>query len=143
MKKYFKVTAKCGHVGRNNYIPIDFFVAADSGTEAAAAVRQYPRVKHDHKDAILNVERISFQEFCQGLHDFNKDPYIHCTNVQQQRALAADLQDRILPELGAMPLEYEKQNRRNAKKASRFGYDRDGRLQRKCNFRYDSAELYA
>lgn len=143
MKKYFKVTAKCGHVGRNNYIPMDFFVAADSGKEAAAAVRQMPRVKHDQKDAILNVERISFEAFCQGLHDFREDPFNRCTSIQQQRATVADIADRILPELGSLSWEREPKTRRNAKKASRYGYDREGRLETKRSFRFDRAEMLA
>ena len=31
--RYFIVTAKCGHVGRDNYIPIDFAVKAESASE--------------------------------------------------------------------------------------------------------------
>ena len=143
MKKYFKVTAKCGHVGRNNYIPIDFFVAADSGTEAAAAVRYAPRVKHNRKDAILCVERISFQEFCQGLHDFHEDPFNQCTNIQQQRSIVADLDDRILPELGNIPQDWELKSNRNAKKASRYGYDRFGHRQGKNCYWREAAEMFA
>ena len=56
---FYKVTAKCGHVGRNNYIEKDFFVKADSGRDAALIVRCKPRVKHDRKDAILSVKRES------------------------------------------------------------------------------------
>lgn len=143
MKKYFKVTAKCGHVGRNNYIPMDFFVAADSGTEAAAAVRQMPRVKHDHKDAILNVERISFEAFCRGLHAFREDPFNKCTSIQQQRATVADLEERILPELADLPQQWERKSRRNAKKASRYGYGREERVQTGRNFRFDRSEMFA
>ena len=33
--KYYIVTAKCGHVGRDYYIPIDFPIRAESRTEAA------------------------------------------------------------------------------------------------------------
>lgn len=34
-EKYFMVIAKCGHVGRKNYIPVKFAVVAESGKEAA------------------------------------------------------------------------------------------------------------
>ncbi len=54
--RYFIVTAKCGHVGRDNYIPIDFAVKAESASKAASYARDLPRVKHDHKDAILSVQ---------------------------------------------------------------------------------------
>ena len=47
--KYYNVTAKCGHVGRENYIPISFAVKAQSAKEASKRVRNFPRVKHDHE----------------------------------------------------------------------------------------------
>lgn len=53
---YYKVRAKCGHVGRNNYIIKPFFVKANDGKEAAKIVRNTPRVKHDHKYAIIDVK---------------------------------------------------------------------------------------
>ena len=30
-KNYYEVIAKCGHVGRKNYIPVKFAVVAESG----------------------------------------------------------------------------------------------------------------
>jgi len=60
MKKFYIVTAKCGHVGKSKYILIDFPVIAEDGREAAKIARQIPRVKHHHKDAIRNVEESSF-----------------------------------------------------------------------------------
>ena len=62
---YFEVIAKCGHVGKRFYIPIKFAVAAESSKEAAKIARSIPRVKHDHKDAILSVKKISYQEYVQ------------------------------------------------------------------------------
>jgi hypothetical protein len=59
--KHFIVTAKCGHVRRANFIAIDFPVVASNGKEAAAIARQLPRVKHDHKDAILGVREVSYE----------------------------------------------------------------------------------
>ena len=50
---FYRVKAKCGHVGRNNYIVKNFYVVASSGKEAAHKVRYFPRVKHDRKDAYL------------------------------------------------------------------------------------------
>ena len=40
--KYFKVQAKCGHVGRNHYILKWFYVKALTGEEAAKVVRDKP-----------------------------------------------------------------------------------------------------
>ena len=57
--RYFKVIAKCGHVGRGKCIWITFATMADNGRDAARKVRDFKRVKHDHKDAIASVEEIS------------------------------------------------------------------------------------
>ena len=58
--KYYIVTAKCGHVGKNKYILIDFPVVAEDGETAAQIVRLIPRVKHDHKDAIKEVKQVDY-----------------------------------------------------------------------------------
>ena len=60
--EYYKVLAKCGHVGRHRYITKWFYVKASSGKEAAYIVRYKPRVKHDHKDAIREVVSINYYE---------------------------------------------------------------------------------
>lgn len=86
---YFKVKAKCGHVGRNNYIEKLFYVVADSGKEAAYNVRFQPRVKHDRKDAILSVEKISKEEFELGVKYFKTDMYFHVSNSTEQRLVGA------------------------------------------------------
>lgn len=54
----YKVIAKCGHVGKGKYIQIAFAVKANDGKEAAKIVRKFPRVKHDKKDAIINVIKL-------------------------------------------------------------------------------------
>jgi len=83
--RLYQVSAKCGHVGRSNYVIKDFPVRAQDGREAAKLVRNFPRVKHHQKDAILDVVEISAEEF-EGLRERNSnDPYFQCTNVQEQR----------------------------------------------------------
>ncbi|MGN1372736.1 MAG: hypothetical protein ACI4VK_01660 [Candidatus Coproplasma sp.] len=57
---YFEVQAKCGHVGRHNYVIKNFYVKAESGKEAARKIRLAPRVKHDRKDAIIRVKQIDY-----------------------------------------------------------------------------------
>ena len=56
-KRYFKVEAKCGHVGHGKCIWITFATAAEDGKEAAKKVRDFKRVKHDHKDAIKKARK--------------------------------------------------------------------------------------
>ena len=58
MRRFFVVTAVCGHVRRGWGIDKDFAVVADSAKEAAAIARQLPRVKHDLKMAIRNVREV-------------------------------------------------------------------------------------
>ena len=84
-KLYFEVKAKCGHVGRNNYIPISFAVCAKDGKEAARKVRDFPRVKHDHKDAILSVEEICYDTYLEIKNRNNEDPYLQCHTKQEQK----------------------------------------------------------
>lgn len=86
-KRYYKVKCKCGHVGRNYYIPIDFPVVASNGREAAKIARDFPRCKHHHKDCILEVVEISKEEYIE-LHGLNDDdPFLHCSSIQQQRLI--------------------------------------------------------
>ena len=56
--KYFKVTAKCGHVGKGNYVPVAFAVKAESRSAASQKVMTYHRVKKQLNDAIISCEEI-------------------------------------------------------------------------------------
>ena len=95
--RYYKVTCKCGHVGKQNYIPISFAVIAQTKKEASAIARQLPRVKHHRKYAILECIETSFEEF-RFLKDINKhDPYLKCKNIQEQRKIP-NLKSRLLPD---------------------------------------------
>ena len=81
----YEVCAKCGHVGRNYYVDKIFAVVASDGKEAAAMVRSFPRVKHDHKYAIRYVESIDSARFAEIISENHLDPFFHCRNVQEQR----------------------------------------------------------
>lgn len=93
-KNYYKVICKCGHVGRKHYVPIQFAIIAENGKEAAKIGRNLPRVKHQHKDAVLNVIKISYEDYLE-LKEINiNDPYLKCKNKQQQKKIC-DLTNRI------------------------------------------------
>ena len=109
--KYFMVIAKCGHVGKRNYVPIKFAVVAVDGKEAAKVVRQFPRVKHDHKDAILSVKCISFEEFLEIKEMNDKDPYLKCHSKKEQKAI--DMEDRIEKDPHYQSNKVNKQARRD------------------------------
>lgn len=84
--KLYNVEAKCGHAGRKFYTVKNFPVKATNGKEAAKLVRDFPRVKHHHKDAILSVTEISYEEYEKILVANHNDPYFKCSNIQEQRA---------------------------------------------------------
>lgn len=95
--KFFRVTCKCGHVGRQFFIRIDFSVNADSRKEAAKIARNIPRVKHDHKDAILNCVEIDYEEYQIIQKINNNDPYLKCKNPQEQAHIFG-FTERLEPE---------------------------------------------
>lgn len=83
-RNYFKVVAKCGHVGKGYYFEGKFYVMAPTATRAAEKTRKFPRVKHDYKDAIISVESISYQEYLEGQnYEYNR-PYYNCLSKQEQ-----------------------------------------------------------
>ena len=91
--KYFAVDAKVGHIGKNKYMIKTFSVYAENGKAAAEFVRNSPRVKHNHKDAIRSVTEISQQEFTKQRKAMHADPYFNVTNIQEQRAANIDIEN--------------------------------------------------
>ena len=134
MNNYFEVKCKCGHVGRDKYIPITFYIVAENGKDAAAKGRAMPRVKHDHKDCIISVKKIDYELYRKGRIANENDPYLCCSNRQQQRMIT-DIGDRLIDEEYETECErkYSKYNGiRNLKKymkmRSNYSFD---------NYRYD------
>ena len=111
-EKYFMVIAKCGHVGRKKYIPVKFTVVAESGKEAAKKVRQFPRVKHNHKDAILDVRCIKLEEFLEIKEINENDPYLKCHSKQEQN-LIVNLAERMVADLHNVKQAFDKQDRKD------------------------------
>lgn len=96
--KYFIVEAKCGHVGRHRYMPIQFAVQTTSKKDAARIVRTFPRVKHDHKDAIINVLEVSKEDYMKQSLINKQDPYLRITRKQDQNKIIHLIEDRLKPE---------------------------------------------
>jgi hypothetical protein len=107
---FYKVVAKCGHVGKKHYIPVQFAICAESGKEAARIVRGFPRVKHDHKDAILLVEKIDSEQFLAIKRISDNDPYLHCRSRREQRKLC-DLKDMLVEDTHNLKNNFSKENR--------------------------------
>lgn len=91
--RYFAVDAKVGHVGKNKYMIKTFIIYAEDGRAAAEFVRNSPRVKHNHKDAIRNVTEISLQEYTERRKAMYEDPYFNVTTIQEQRAANIDIEN--------------------------------------------------
>ena len=81
----YEVCAKCGHVGRDYYVDKIFVVRAANAKEAARIVRNFPRVKHHHKDAIRYVRMIDEARYWEVRRMNNADPYFLCHSIQEQR----------------------------------------------------------
>ena len=77
---FFEVQAKCGHVGMNKYVLKNFYIKTDSAKKAAYIIRNVPRVKHDHKDAIRNVREITYEEYVEGSKRMEADDYFRIHN---------------------------------------------------------------
>ncbi len=92
--KYFVVKTKCGHVGKNKYIIIDFPVNGEDAREAARKARNIPRVKKHLKDAIVSVKEISYDEYVEIYNNNKNDEYLKCSN-KQELLLIDNIEDRI------------------------------------------------
>ena len=105
---YYVVSAKCGHVGRNNYIIKNFYVKAESGEEAAEKVRNKPRVKHHRKDAIQSVNKITEEKYLQGIKEMREDMYFQVHSKQQQIKCGAVNDCEVFREIKEEPVKYKK-----------------------------------
>ena len=93
-KKYFQVTAKCGHLGKRRYIPINFAVYAENAHEAAQLAKRFPRVKKQCKDAILACIEITHEEFMALLDANRRDSYLQA-KCRRQVAIDEEFEARI------------------------------------------------
>jgi hypothetical protein len=112
---YYLVLCKCGHVGRDKYIPIYFTVCAENGEEAAYIARYIPRVKHNHKDAILECKRVDYETFIEQVAINNADPYLLCKSKHEQNAIMSQIKDRLVdePNYKRSTISYKNQHRPN------------------------------
>lgn len=97
-KYMYAVTTKCGHVKRRRYMKITFPIIAETKKEASEIGRYSPRVKHDHKDAVLDVRQINKKEY-DKLEEINSnDPYLKMKNSSMQKDIQDLVDKRSLPE---------------------------------------------
>lgn len=85
--KYFKVIAKCGHVGKGNYVPVAFAVKAESRSAASQNVMRYHRVKKQLSNAIISCDEIDKKSYKELVRVNANDPYLQCKCNRQQREI--------------------------------------------------------
>lgn len=74
--KYFLITCKHGHVGRDKYIPISIPIKAMSVEAALRIARLKGGVKRDHPDWCLGKPiEIDEATFIEEKHRYQNDPY--------------------------------------------------------------------
>ncbi|MGI6735011.1 MAG: hypothetical protein ACOX3C_02345 [Bacilli bacterium] len=89
-RKYFVVTCKFGHVGRDKYLPLDLPIRAINKKEASAKAKKTGGVKRDHPDWCLKGPReITKEEYLRLREKLIKDPYWN-KRTRQNTALFAD-----------------------------------------------------
>ncbi len=73
---YYLVYAKCGHVGKGNYLEVAFPVYAKTAHDATQIVLKRPKVKKHLKNAITSVEEINYEDYLNELESFKNNDYI-------------------------------------------------------------------
>lgn len=124
---YYIVTAKTGHCGRGKFLLESFPITATSAKQAAFKIRwDAPRVKHDHKDAIREVVKVTYEDYITAVIEYNSNPYNQCQSIQDQRRLCPDLYEDLINEDKPFKKDWRYQKDfdkpYNKKKASKFGY---------------------
>ena len=118
---YYIVRAKCGHVGRDKYMPIAFPICAESREEASAIARTLPRVKKDHKDAIISSVKVSKLAFKVQQVINELDPYLNVFTRHDQDEIMHLIVGRIMDE--EKSVDFRKKDRKECikyKKAKEF-----------------------
>lgn len=124
--KYYMVIAKCGHVGKNNYFKGVLFFKAENGKEAAFLARKCPRVKHDQKDAILEVSEIDFASYENGRRQQRSSHYYTSENVQEQRGFYSEIEQNVFMEEESFVKRKKYSKKHSLKKV--FNFDPDYEL---------------
>ena len=94
-KKYYIVSTKCGHVGRNKFVMVDFAIKAETAKEAASVAKKLPRVKKHWRDVISKVREVSQDGFYEQILENSKDNYLKSKCIQDQRTMCNDIKERV------------------------------------------------
>lgn len=114
--KFYAVTCKCGHCdSKKLYCPITFAVMASNGKDAAAKARMIPRVKHDHKDCVLDVKEITLDAYEEIERSNAANPFLRCTSIQMERRF--DLSGTFLKDDYYDSPDYEEEKKQPSNKS--------------------------
>ena len=105
---FYIVRAKCGHVGRQHYIPVDFPIKAKDAKEAAFLAKKMARVKRDHKDAIINVKQVSKESYLKQIEINQHDPYLCIKTAHEQDKIVDMIKDRFVEDPHYIPKKNKK-----------------------------------
>ena len=111
---YYAVKTMAGHVGKGKYIEITFPVYAEDGREAAKRARWIPRVKHHNKHCILEVRKITLEEYNELIEENKKNPYLSCSSNQELRRLIPNIEEEV---------KSTKSNKKHSKKRNRENFE--------------------
>jgi hypothetical protein len=94
-RKYYVVTCKFGHVGRDKYLPLDVPIKAFNKKEASEKAKKLGGVKRDHPDWCLKEPQEITQEEYDALRIIlTSDPYWN----KKTRQNIALFKDRLVDE---------------------------------------------
>lgn len=96
MKKYYKVVAKCGHVKRLNYIHKTFAVCANTASDAAQRVKDFPRVKKQLKTCITSCDEIEYDEYIAIKKANSEDGYFKSHTHREQMLYNPNIRDEVI-----------------------------------------------
>ena len=94
-RKYFVVTAKCGHVRRRRYIIKEFPVVAMTKKSAAEKAKGFPRVKKHCKTCIVSVREVSAKEFADLYKANGVDPYFRSVCTRDSLIKVPNIWDHV------------------------------------------------
>lgn len=105
--KFFKVEARCGHVGDGMFYPVNFYVTGKNKEEAVEKVKAFPRVKKSNaKSAIISIREIDRDGYEKGQIEMQNNPFLHhnTLNKEQQKQLDELIEQKkqVLDEVSRM-----------------------------------------
>lgn len=132
INKYYAVKTKCGHVGRKYYLPITFGVKAINAKEAARIARDISRVKHHHKDAILDVNEISYEEYVKIRKNNTEDTYLKVSSKQDQNLYCLNIDERLIKEEKHHKTKHNREEKLAFLKLKEISLNHESRRERYC-----------